>query len=207
MAVDLRELYRRNKEPVAYLDESYELHDRETFYILSCALVYPEDIADTRQSLKHFYGGAAMHASVMWRNREVTSLSAGIKLAATQHDGADIVVCAPVARDDLDFGAAARAACLELVVPMLQVEEGTRLFVLDRLDTPTAERRDQDTFSDLRRAGRLERSTTAVHLRPSEEPILGLPDLLAWAFRQEHTQRSASWFDLFRAHTRVHHLP
>lgn len=207
LTADLLELYRRNAAPVAYLDESYELGDHDTFYIVSCVLVYPDEIADTRDSLMQFYAGEAMHASAMWRNREVVSLEAGIELAAAQHDGADVVVCAPVADDDRAFGAAARAACLDLIAPMLQREADTRLFVFDRLDTPTAERRDQATFADLRRAGVLNRSTAVTHVRPSEEPILGLPDLIAWSFRQEQTQRSSSWFDPFREHTRVHRLP
>ena len=58
----LHRLYAQNRDPVAFLDESYELHEGKTFYILASALVYPDFIPSTRDVLKTFYDGETMHA-------------------------------------------------------------------------------------------------------------------------------------------------
>lgn len=47
----LQRLYAENQFPVAFVDESYELHRGKTFYILATALVYPKYLSDTRESL------------------------------------------------------------------------------------------------------------------------------------------------------------
>lgn len=201
----LRELYLRNERPVAFLDESYRLDGDGRYYILSCALVWPDALGDTRQALRDYYGGDAMHASEMFGRAEVESLRKGIRLAAGQHDGMDLVVFAPVTDSDR-AGAAARAACIAFVAPLIQAEAETRLFVFDRLARPSGEQADQATFASLRRNQQLHRDSTVIHVRPSEEPILGLPDLLAWAYRQEYARGVIEWFEPLRKDTRVHLL-
>lgn len=201
----LHRLYRDNTEPVAFLDESYELREGRTFYILASALVYPEDLATSRSALLDYYNGEAMHAAPMFARNEISSLRGALSLAAIQHDGMDAVVSAPIAEDD-EHGHEARRRCLAFLAPMLHDEEGTMLFVLDSLEDSAATRRDRFTFSDLRRDGRLHRLATEYHARPSAEPLLGLPDLLAWSYRQRITRRDGSWFAPLAEHTRVHHL-
>jgi len=205
LAVDLHSLYLRNRDPVAYLDESYRIGPDQSYYILSCATVYAEEIEPTRAALTTFYDGEAMHATEMFRRTEIASLQQGIRLAAGLHDGMDLIVTAPVAPADTT-GNRARTACIELIAPLLQHEVGTRLFVFDQLARPADDLRDQAAFTRLRSAGHLDRDTRAVHVRPSDEPILGLPDLLAWAYRQEFARGAAAWFDPLRKDTRIHRV-
>lgn len=206
MTVQLADLYRGVGAPVAYLDESFDFSAEQTFYMIGCALVAPQFVALTRDALLGFYGGQTMHATEMNHRREVESLRQAMRLIARQHEGMDVVVTAPVAADD-EYGARARAACIEYIAPLVQREEGTRLFVFDRPDRAAAVRHDEFIFNDLRRAGLLARETVIAHVRPSLEPNLALADLLAWAYRQEYTRGVTEWFEPLRGDTRVHRLP
>ena len=201
----LHRLYAENQHPVAFVDESYELRSGETFYILASALVYPEDLSQTRLSLLETYGNEAIHAAPMFQRMEYVSLRKAIELAATHHDGMDVIVQAPVAEGDTR-GERARRRCLEYIVPLLHHNESVSLFVLDSLDNPMAIRRDRFVFSDLRQAGAVSRNVREHHAFPSMEPLLGLPDLLAWSFRQRLTRRDDSWFEPLSSETTIHSL-
>lgn len=201
----LQRLYAENQFPVAFVDESYELHRGKTFYILATALVYPKYLSDTRESLLEAYGAEALHAAPMFKRMEFGSLRSAIDLAAGKHDGMDVVVHAPVDKED-HRGQEARRRCLEFIVPLLHDSEDVSLFVLDALDNPVANRRDSLVFTDLRRAGVVPRTVRAHHAFPAEEPLLGLPDVLAWSFRQWLSRGDASWFDPLRNRTVVHDI-
>lgn len=205
MDQNLRRLYRENRAPVAYLDESYQVKDGHTFYILACAVVNADDVASTREVLSAYYGGETMHASHMHHRREIETLRGGISLASSQHDGMDLVVVSPVELDD-ETGTHARRQCLEYALPMVHDEFGTTLFVLDGLESREAIRHDRFTFADLRKNARLPRVVREIHTRPSGEPLLGLPDLLAWSFRQRLVSRDPSWFDPFEEAAAIHFL-
>lgn len=195
--------YARNVNPVAFIDESYETDASETFYVVAVAIVKPDELGASRRALSDFYGGSALHAAPMWRNAEYESLRQATELVAGQNDGMDVVICAPIvageSRDE------ARAMCLSHAAAKVHTDFGTSLFVIDSLSTPTERELDQRTFSDLRKAGdgRLPRDSVAVHVRPSEEILLGLPDILAWSYRQEHTRGDGAWFEPMREFTEV----
>ena len=201
----LQRLYAENTRPVAFIDESYELRNEQTFYILASALVYPEELSATRAVLLATYGNETIHAAPMFQRMEFSSLRAAIDISARQHDGMDVIVQTPVAVNDHN-GAWARRRCLEFAVPLLHEQDGVFLFVLDSLDNPVAMRRDRFVFSDLRRANRVDRNIREHHAFPADEPLLGLPDLLAWTFRQQLTGRDSSWFEPLKHHARVHHV-
>lgn len=205
MDAKLRRLYGENRGPVAFLDESYREQGDRTYYILASALVDAELLDETRAVLRNYYGGDAMHAAPMYSNREFASLRGGIDLAARYHDGADLVVHTPIAEGDR-FGAAARRRCLSFLAPLLHREDQVNLFVLDSFSREDANEADRRIFRDLRRGGALSRTTVEHHARPSAEPLLGLPDLIAWSFRQQYTRRDRSWFAPLAEETRLHEL-
>jgi len=188
---------------VAYLDESFETGAADTFYVVAVAVVSEDALTQSREALREFYGGEALHAAPMFARREVETLRQATALVASQNDGLDIVVCAPIvagdSRDD------ARARCLSFAAAKVHDNFGTQLFVLDSLSTPTENALDQRTFSDLRRksVNGLHRDTVAHHCRPSTELLLGLPDVLAWSYRQEHVRNDRSWFEPMRECTEI----
>jgi hypothetical protein len=161
VTVNLADLYRAASAPVAYIDESFRIDNQQSYYILACALVASEFVAETREALLTFYSGEVMHATAMNHRRELESLRRGIRLVAGKHDGMDVVVTAPIAPDD-EHGAAARATCIAFIAPLVQREDGTRLFVFDRPGRAGAERQDHFTFNDLRRVGALTRDTVVA---------------------------------------------
>lgn len=197
----LAQHYARNQNPVAFFDETFETDAKSTFYVVAVATVYDDMLVPTRTALSDFYGGDPLHAAPMWKNLEYESLRKATHLVAAQHDFMDLVVCAPIeeTRD------AARAKCLSYAAEKVHREIGVSLFVIDSLSTPTANELDQRTFRDLRSGsnGVLSRDTVAVHCRPSEELLLGLPDVLAWAFRQKMTRNDPEWFEPLREYTEV----
>jgi hypothetical protein len=187
---------------VAYLDESFAYESANTFYIVAVAVIDSHQLRDTRQQLKQFYGGEALHAAPMFARGEVQTLRLATSLASTLHDGMDVVVCAPIDSADR-YGDLARARCLRFATHKIHNDFGTELFVLDALSTPTQETLDRRTFSDLRKEAILSRNAVMHHCKPSREPLLGLPDILAWSYRQEHARSDRSWFDPFRSNTEV----
>jgi alkanesulfonate monooxygenase SsuD/methylene tetrahydromethanopterin reductase-like flavin-dependent oxidoreductase (luciferase family) len=195
--------YALNDDPVAFLDESFETEDKDSFYVIAVAVVDSGQVVSSRLALREFYGGSALHAAPMFDKREIATLRQATELVGRQNDGMDIVICAPIragaSRDE------ARARCLSYAVAKVHRDFGTKLFVLDSLGTPTENTLDQYTFGDLKRgqSKALSRDAVAVHCRPSEELLLGLPDVAAWAYRQEHTGRDRTWFEPLREFTKV----
>jgi hypothetical protein len=205
MDARLDRLYAENENPIAFIDESYELRHGETFYILASALVYPEDLSHTRLALLDAYDNEPVHAAPMFQRMEYESLRQIIAISAKQHDGMDVIVQSPVAHDDVR-GHKARRDCLEHIVSILHHEQSVSLFVLDSLENSLANRRDEYIFGDLRKSGVVGRNVREHHALPSKEPLLGLPDLLAWSFRQRLTGRDDSWFEPLRRDTEIHLL-
>lgn len=188
---------------MAFFDESFETQSTDTFYVVAVAVVNNFDLNESRLALKEFYGGDALHAAPMFAKGEISTLRQATRLVGKQNDGMDIVICAPI--EDGGSRDAARAKCLSYAASKVHGDFGTNLFVLDSLSTPTENNLDQRTFRDLRRArsGALHRDTVALHCRPSDELLLGLPDILAWSYRQEHVRNDPTWFEPLRDCTEV----
>lgn len=200
---ELFDAYKGNDKPVVYIDESFELKGENKFYILSSACVEPDRLSSTRSSLTDFNFQDALHASDMMRRNQLESLRLATKLVSENHDGADVVVCARIADDDKN-GDLARRRCIEHIAPLLHNEFGSALYVIDHRGP--ANKYDLHVISDLRKSGQLSRTTRVLHTRPSVEPLLGLPDVIAWSYRQKHTKRSVEWFEPFAETTALHML-
>jgi hypothetical protein len=194
---ELEALYRGSTGMVAFIDESFNLERGLSYYILAIAVIEVEDLTETRGTLEGFYGGQSLHASPMFANGEFHSLRQAVTLVAAQHDGLDIVVQRQIDPRDKD-GLTARALCLGFALEKLQDEFGCRLFVLDSSNSRVANTRDLDLASRLRQSSRIRRETQVIHTYPRLEPLLGMPDVAAWAYRQEFTGRSSAWFDPLR---------
>lgn len=202
VASKLEQHYAGKENPVAFIDESFELSHAKTFYIVGLAVVNPEQLHATRKTLLDFYGGDAIHAAPMYKNREDSSLRQATELVSKNHDGLDIVVCAPIDATDTT-GEGARRRCLEFILPEIHNEFGTELFIFDKRNLL---KQDEYVANDLRTAKQLSRESVAHHCQPSEEPLLGLPDVLAWSYRQHHLGRP-EWFAPMKNDARVKILP
>ena len=183
------------------MDETFHVADGQKFYIVAAAVVNHSELNETRNTLKNFYGGEPMHAAPMYSRGEMETLRQGMVVAGANNDACDIVVCAPVEDDD-PKGDAARDKCVSYIGSKIHADFGSMLFVIDHRGT-TPNELDQRTFRDLRRSGNIHRDSVAHHCRPSQEPLLGLPDLLAWSYRQKYVRSDESWFEPFASYTEV----
>jgi hypothetical protein len=149
-----------------------------------------------------FYGGNTIHASPMFAKGEMRSLRQAVDLVAVQHDGLDIVVQRQIQPDDIN-GRIARASCLRLILTKLHDEFACRLFVLDASYSGAGNAADLATTSNLQHTGLQARETEVIHTYPPLEPLLGMPEVAAWAYRQEFAGRSTRWFEPLREQTQV----
>lgn len=199
---NLKLVYRHAIGRVAFIDESFDVEGGQTFYILAAAIVDTSDLSSTRRSLLAFYGNEPFHASPMFSRGEIRSLRDAVTLIAIEHDGLDIVVQEKICRHDVN-GLIARTTCLERLLVKLHEEFDCELFVLDANFSSAINDADQRMASSLRRSRRLSRETKVIHTYPRLEPLLGMPDVAAWAYRQEFTGRSRAWFDPLREQAQV----
>jgi hypothetical protein len=57
---------------------------------------------------------------------------------------------------------------------------------------------DERTARQLRRAGQIDRSTTITHATDTSEPLLWLPDGVAWAVRRSLSADDHAHFEIIR---------
>lgn len=194
----LARLYQANKRSTAYLDESFHLDGLtgKTFFILACVTIKPGQRTPTRNALHQAFSGETIHAAPMWKNNQQDSLDQAARIAASENDGLDVVVVAPLANDDPQADRA-RLQCIRFLAPQLHQQDDVDLFVFDKPASPGIATRDTHAFRDLIKEGSLSRSVSIHHAYPNQEPLLGLPDILAWSYRQTLTRNNRRWFAHF----------
>lgn len=200
----LESYYRSTSGAVAYIDETFQLPNPQfkTFYIMVASVVRREYMDESRDALADFYGGHPMHASEMYKELQMESLRRGLDIVSKNYDACRIVVRTEVDDDDT-FGDRARIACLEHLFVALHTEERVDLFVLDSRGKADADEVDETVLHQLRSDGKVDRNCSLVHCRPSEELLIGLADLVAWSYRQEHARNDSTWFDSVRDGTKT----
>lgn len=189
---------------MAYIDETFQLPNSQfkTFYIMVASVVHRDYLDQSRDALADFYDGEPMHASEMFKGLQLESLRRGLEIVSENYDACRIVVRTEVDADDL-FGDRARIACLEHLFVALHLEEQVDLFVLDSRGKADADDVDETVLHQLRSDGTVDRNCSLVHCRPSEELLIGLADLVAWSYRQEHARNDSTWFDPVRDRTKT----
>jgi hypothetical protein len=199
---DIQSLYRSTKHCIAFIDESFETNGPDSFYILAVVLVEPARLDSVRQRVANLNSGHAIHASDLGFNKAYSLLDESVALLANDHDSADIIYARPLQIGDTT-GEKTRQTCLQTALSTLHEEFHTELFVLDSRRLKDANDSDRRTAGDLRRAGKLSRDVRLLHVWPTEELLLSLADILAWAYRQKLTNRDSRWFSPLEAEVKV----
>jgi hypothetical protein len=205
LAHQLHDFYRGSSESVAFVDESFRLDGSSEFYILGIAIVRADQLAATRSQLLDVYGGESLHAGAMYSRGELASLRKAATLISRQNDGLDVIVATGIASDDLT-GVAARRQCVEYGLSVAIGDFDCNRVVFDSHKNPTLNQRDRETLNELRLTQQVNEAMVAIHTYPRIEPLLGLPDVLAWTYRQEYTGRDPTWFDALHDQAQVHLL-
>ncbi|MBK5237498.1 MAG: hypothetical protein JJE28_00100 [Actinomycetales bacterium] len=108
--------------------------------------------------------------------------------------------------DDDRSGVNARRQCIEYGLTVAIADFDCQRVVFDAHKNPTFTQFDRETLTELRRLQQVHEEMVAIHTYPRIEPLLGLPDVLAWTYRQEYTGRGPAWFDALRDQAQVHLL-
>lgn len=152
----------------AFVDESY----RTGSYLLCAAVFGSKQVVAARRSMSSLLrtGQARIHMAKENDGRrrslltEIAAMNASAQLVAVQVSGKSI----RVARD---------IALAELTEQLVELD--VRRLVIESCDQ---DRRDMQIIGDG--LARLSRSGTVAihHLRPHDEPLLWIPDAIAWAY-------------------------
>ncbi|MBK5237500.1 MAG: hypothetical protein JJE28_00110 [Actinomycetales bacterium] len=160
---------------------------------------------DLTNQLLDFYGGEPLHAGAMYSRGELETLRQAAALVSQQNDGLDVVVATAIADDDTS-GVDARCQCIEYALSVAIADFDCQRVVFDAHKNPQFNQFDRETLTELRRSQQMNEEMVAIHTFPRIEPLLGLPDVLAWTYRQEYTGRGPAWFDALRDQAQVHLL-
>jgi hypothetical protein len=168
-------------EVFAFVDESL----RPGRYLLACVVIGEDDVGAARRQAGKLLlrGQRTVHFQDEGdrRRRAIIGSLAEVSMAATVYS----------CRHRLGRGAeAARAACLATAVTDLQATGKAVHLLIESRDT--ADRFDRATIVGTReRVPHL----TFEHVRPTEDPLLWVPDCLAWAVGAggEWRRRVADW--------------
>lgn len=201
----LQDFYHDASGMVAFIDESFRLDGPSRYYILGIAMVNLDQLDATRSKLLDFYGGESLHAGAMYSRGELETLRQAAALVSQQNDGLDVVVATTIADDDKS-GVRARRVCLEYALSVAVSEFDCERVVFDAHKNPQFTQFDRETLNELRRSRQVNEEMVAIHTYPRIEPLLGLPDVLAWTYRQEYTGRGPAWFDALRNQAQVYLL-
>jgi hypothetical protein len=201
----LDDFYRGATGSVAYVDESFRLDGARKFYIVGIALVSIDQIFATRSQLLSFYGGEPLHAGAMYSRGELETIRQSAGLVSEQNDGLEVMVATGIADADKG-GVSARRQCISYGLSVAIADVDCQRVVFDAHKNPVFTHSDRETMNELRRSQQVHEEMVAIHTYPRIEPLLGLPDVLAWTYRQEYTGRGSSWFDALRGQARVHLL-
>lgn len=117
-----------------------------------------------------------MHSEQARRRRVIVSAVAALEITATIYD----------AGRNYDTDAAARAACLAALIGDLAATGGGVRLVIEQDDSLV--RSDNQRLVEITRTAGMRGTLQYEHRRAFEEPLLALPDIVAWCW-----VRSAEW--------------
>lgn len=154
-------------EALAFIDESL----RPGRYLLACVVILEDDVGAARRQAGKLLlrGQRTVHFQDEGdrRRRAIIGALAEVSMLATVYS----------CRHRVGRGAeAARAACLASAVADLQATEKAVHMLIESRET--ADRFDRATILGARERTPL---LTFEHVRPTEDPLLWVPDCLAWA--------------------------
>jgi hypothetical protein len=203
-------------KPVAFLDETYRLDypGEIPFYALSAVLVYPGDLDAACDAVLDANDGEPPHATELYQaggmGRE--DLCRVIEVAAENSQWGYVTVKAPLVPGDdkprrdvaadlmLTPGDVTRATCLDAMIRHLNAKWGCLRFVIEGRETLGRDRQDLSVLQQVRTTLPAAVDASAWHRSRRTEPLLCLPDALAWAWRQDLIGRRTpvDWYKPFR---------
>lgn len=201
----IAEVMKSYKGLVALVDESFELDPTSKsgrFYILSAVILPASSLALSRRELALINGDRIWHATELNHQRKLDQIHANLGWIEMNVEACDVYVLKTIetvttSRQEM------RNVCVEEFFTTIYQDLGVEVFIFDSSNLREINEQDRRLHRDAMRAGLLSRRSLLFHCWGSEEPLLGLPDTVAWAFRQEVTRAESSWTHGLREFAKV----
>lgn len=188
---------------MAFIDESYYFDPKksdDTSYVLAAVIIDGDDISEARQRTRLAAEPATdFHKTDLWHNNEVATIH---RMLRHIHDDAGWNVFAIQA----PFGGhadKARQQCLEQLLIELDGRKVGAVVCDSRIqpnstDPQQLNREDLNTARKLRSSQRVSRQLQVRHASDAQEPLLWLPDGVAWATRRALVLDDGEHYELIR---------
>ncbi|MET3862656.1 hypothetical protein ABIE38_003602, partial [Dietzia sp. 2505] len=190
-------------EQVAFVDEAYRLPNdcragEKPFYALAAVLLTIDDHPNVRADLRRIVGGNWWHTVDAQQTKdELPKIEALTDYLADYRDPCVLAVCHTPGPDDQAIGM--RAVSLSALLAALGSQaaglgagEGhqrvvpaqAKMIVLERQHRHQDTDRDLHTIKQARQSGLIGRHFPVMHVSPSIENLLWLPDLVSHTYRR-----------------------
>jgi hypothetical protein len=158
----------------AFVDESMRIDGNSGTYLLAAVVCDTSQCDPVREMLRslRYRRQPRLH----WSSEEGSRKAKIAESIGALNLPATVVIGMPLAKSKQER---ARAKCMEALLPEMQNEGVSRVWLEAR--TPSLQRRDQRLIDAIRAKGLIGAGIRVDPARPSEEPMLWLPDAVAGA--------------------------
>jgi len=175
----------------AWVDESMHVIGNDGLYILAAVVCDPADCDPARDALRSLLvtGQPKLHwgTESLERKEKIIGTVAQIDMAAV------VVVGTPMTKKKQER---ARAVCMETLVMHLADMAVTRVLLEER--TPSLNERDRLLVAAIRGKKLIPKNMHIDVARPSAEPMLWLPDVVAGAVGADRVRGKPQYLDVIR---------
>ena len=196
------------RAPVAFLDESYDYTrdgSREPLYVLAAVIIDGHDVDAARHRARQLIAPATgYHTSELARAGQIDKVHQ--MLEHVRDDGGWTVVA--VQSPFSGHANEARQECLRELLIDLSGRKVTRAVLDSRYqprgrDPRKLDKQDARTAQRLRSAGEVDRHLSITHATDATEPLLWLPDGVAWSVRRAMVADDEQHFNIIKPVTNI----
>lgn len=198
----------RSLPSVAFLDESYNFArdgSREPLYVLAAVLVAGHDVDPARQRVRRLIAPAIRyHSTELARSGHTYQIHHMLTHLRDDAERSVVAIQSPFN----GHANQARQACLrQLLIELSSLT--VRRVVLDTRYQPRArdphklDKQDAHTARELRAARLIDRQLSLSHASDATEPLLWLPDGVAWSVRRAMVAGDEEHFSIIRSVTKL----
>lgn len=194
------------RPPVAFLDESYDYTrdgSREPLYVLAAVLIDGDEVDAARRRAQALVSPAVgYHTTELARAGKIDKVHAMLNHVRNDAGWSVVAIQSPYS----GHAELARQRCLRQLLVDLSGRKVARAILDSRIqprasDPRMLDKQDERTARELRSAGSISRHLSINHATDRVEPLLWLPDGVAWAVRRAMVADDDVHFEIIRSVT------
>ncbi|QKJ24973.1 hypothetical protein HRU87_01865 [Aquiluna borgnonia] len=199
----------RAKGPLAFIDESFRApsQDHDSFYIVAAAVIDKAIVLEVRKELRRRVRHGTWHTTEAGRSQvgqqKIRELSAYLATVVKPV----VVVVDQLQKSDRS-AEAGRAKALRALLVELATEHVylTGTVVYEKRIPGYMQAHDDLIIGQIRREKGAASSLNVIGLSTKSEPLLWIPDIIAWAFRQQYLKDGGGYFSELAKIAKVIHI-